>query len=58
MGDMTIPVPSGARVIAMELEGRRLAVRLALADGRTAVLLLDVDTGNSLGLLTFDPGTP
>lgn len=57
-GDLTVPVPTGARVLSMALNGRRLAVTLGLPDGRSAVLLIDADTGNRLGLLTLDPAAP
>lgn len=57
-GDLTVPVPSRARVLSTVLNGRRLAITLELPGGRTAVLLIDADTGDRLGLLTLAPAAP
>lgn len=52
-GVLDIPIPARSRVVAVEAEGRRLVVRLVLSGGGTAILLLDADTGDRLGLLTL-----
>ena len=54
-GVLDVPIPAGSRVVAVETDGRRLVVRLVLSGGGTAVLLLDADTGDRLGLLTLVP---
>lgn len=54
-GVLDVPIPARSRVVAVEVDGRRLVVRLVLSGGGTAILLLDADTGNRLGLLTLIP---
>lgn len=55
IGDLVIPLPAGARIVSTEIDGRRIAATLRLIDGGTAILLLDAETGETLGLLTFAP---
>lgn len=55
VGDHDIALPRGARLIGTALDGNRLALRLELADGRAAILLVDAGTGARLGLLTLTP---
>lgn len=54
-GELDIALPAEATVVDATLDGRRLALRLALGDGRSAILLVDAETGARLGLLTLTP---
>jgi hypothetical protein len=44
-------LPAGARVLAAELAGDRIMVRLALAEGGEALMLLDAASGAPLGTI-------
>mgnify|MGYP006274166805 CR=1 FL=1 len=46
-------LPAGARVLEMDLDGDRLAVRLELGDGRQAIQLFDARTGAALGTIAL-----
>ncbi len=48
-GDRVIDLPDGSEVIAMMAEGGRLMLRLRLANGRQRILVLDLETGKTLG---------
>lgn len=48
-GDREIDLPDGSEVIAMMAEGGRLMLRLRLANGRQRILVLDLETGKTLG---------
>ncbi len=52
--DRAIDIPYGARVYEMSAAGNRLVVRLKLQDGRDAVLMVDLATGERLGQITFE----
>ena len=52
-GMLDVVIPARSRVVDVQADGRRLVVRLALSGGGTAILLLDADTGQRLGLLTL-----
>jgi hypothetical protein len=52
--DRSIDIPFGARVHEMSATGERLVVRLKLQDGRDAVLMVDLATGERLGQITFE----
>ena len=52
-GALDVPIPARSRVVDVQSDGRRLVVRLVLSGGGTAILLLDADTGERLGLLTL-----
>ena len=54
-GALDVTLPARSRVVDVTSDGRRLIVRLILSGGGTAVLLLDADTGDRLGLLTLVP---
>lgn len=54
-GELTVQIPARSRVVDVQTDGRRLVIRLMLSGGGTAVLLLDADTGERLGLLTLTP---
>lgn len=46
-------LPTGARVLEMDLDGDRLAVRLELGNGRQAIQLFDARTGAPLGTIAL-----
>ncbi|NKB19545.1 MAG: hypothetical protein GKS01_03270 [Alphaproteobacteria bacterium] len=50
-GEKRIQVPKGAKITETILEGKRLIVRLELSDGAQAFLLIDVNTGQRIGLI-------
>jgi len=52
-GMLDVVIPARSRVVDVQADGRRLVVRLVLSGGGTAILLLDADTGQRLGLLTL-----
>lgn len=52
-GALDVAIPARSRVVDVQSDGRRLVVRLVLSGGGTAILLLDADTGERLGLLTL-----
>ena len=54
-GSVDVAIPARSRVTDVHSDGRRLVVRLTLSGGGTAVLLVDADTGDRLGLLSFVP---
>ncbi len=57
-GDRRVAIPAGAEVVGMAAAGGRLVLRLRLADGATALLMLDPATGRPLGRITFAPERP
>ncbi|MSP21226.1 MAG: hypothetical protein EXQ93_06890 [Alphaproteobacteria bacterium] len=46
-------LPAGARVLEMDLDGDRLAVRLDLGDGRQAIQMFDARSGAVLGVIAL-----
>lgn len=54
----TIDLPEGARVLSVDASGERLVIRLALAQGGEALLLVDPKTGARLGTIELRPGGP
>ena len=54
IGDRRIAIPSGAVAEDVTSDTRRLVVRLRLASGKTALLLIDAATGDKIGLITLD----
>ncbi|HUJ98785.1 MAG TPA: hypothetical protein VLV85_11105 [Stellaceae bacterium] len=55
-GRTVVDLPEGARVIAIELAGDRLVVRIGLAEGGEALILIDARTGARLGTIELRPG--
>lgn len=55
--DRVLDLPPGARVIAVEPAGERLVVRLALAGGGEALILIDARTGARLGTIELKPNS-
>ena len=56
-GDVTVPIPPGARVVEVTGDSKELRVLLDLPEGR-ALMLVDRKTGAVLGTLHFVPGAP
>ena len=54
-GERFVVIPRGAEAVETRLDGNRLVVRLRLADGAAALLMLDATTGERLGLVRLDP---
>ena len=54
LGDLDVPIPHGASVVAVTGGGRELQVLLETPEGR-AVMLVDRKTGKLLGTLRFVP---
>ncbi|HUC66733.1 MAG TPA: hypothetical protein VMA53_14945 [Stellaceae bacterium] len=50
-GRAVVDLPAGARVIAVEPAGDRLVVRIGLAEGGEALILIDARTGAKLGTI-------
>jgi len=44
-------LPAGSRIVGTELEGDRLVVHVALADGGEALYLFDARTGSALAVI-------
>jgi hypothetical protein len=53
-----IDLPAGARVLGSEAVGDRLAVRIALAEGGEALILIDPRSGARLGTIELRPAAP
>jgi len=53
-GDISILIPPGATAEEIVTDKARLVVRLLLADGSAALLLIDAATGKKLGMITLD----
>ncbi|HEV2547878.1 MAG TPA: hypothetical protein VGU20_11100 [Stellaceae bacterium] len=56
-GSAAVSLPAGARVLTTELAGDRVLVRLALAEGGEALLLVDAKSGTNLGIVYLLPAT-
>ena len=54
-GERAVAIPKGAEPLETRLDGGRLVVRLRLADGTSALLILDAASGEKLGLIRLDP---
>lgn len=52
----TVDLPPGARIIGTEEAGERLIVRIALAEGGEALILIDARNGLRLGTIELRPG--
>ncbi len=53
-----IDLPAGARVLGSDSVGDRLAVRIGLADGGEALILIDPRSGARLGTIELRPAAP
>ena len=54
-GERAVSIPKGAEPVETRLDGGRLVVRLRLADGASALLIVDAASGEKLGLIRLDP---
>ncbi len=54
-GDVSVDVPAGARVEETDLDGGRLVVRLAMPDGETRLIVIDLAHGAVLGSVRLRP---
>ncbi len=50
-GKATVTLPAGAKLVEMQAGGARIVLRLERADGGQLLLLLDADTGTTLGTI-------
>lgn len=57
IGNVDVPIPYGAKVVAVGGDGRELRVLLDLPEGRE-LMLVDRQTGGVLGTLHFVPRAP
>jgi hypothetical protein len=55
-GDRRVTMPAGATVQETTIGDGRIVVRLRLADGTAALLLIDAKNGDRLGLVRLDGG--
>jgi hypothetical protein len=53
-GEKRVQMPEGAKVVETIIDGIRLVVRLNLNDGGQALLLVDIGTGQRIGLIRLD----
>jgi len=51
----SVPVPPGARVAETIVAGRRMVIRLVLADDSQRYLVFDLDSGRRLGRIDLEP---
>ena len=51
-----VSLPAGARVAETVVAGRRMVVRLVLADDSQRYFVFDLDSGRQLGQIDFEPG--
>jgi hypothetical protein len=54
-GNRDISIPRGAEAVETRIDGDRALVRLKLADGNQAILIIDIATGDRLGLIRLEP---
>jgi hypothetical protein len=53
-GEKRIQISKGAKVLGTIIDGNRLVVRLDLSGGGQALLLVDITTGQQIGLIRLD----
>ena len=56
LGDVELALPPRARVMDMALDGNRLVLHLQLASRDRALMIIDLRTGKSEGLIRLVPG--
>ncbi len=54
--DAALALPRGAEILETALDGGRIALRLRLADGSTAIHVYDLDTGERAAVARIEPG--
>jgi len=52
---ISVSLPAGARVAETIVSGRRMVVRLVLADDSQRYLVFDLDSGRQLGRIDIEP---
>jgi hypothetical protein len=55
LGEITVALPSGARVISVSADAGRLYIHYEAPGGQPSVMVLDADSGNALGRVGFEP---
>ncbi|MDE0058430.1 MAG: hypothetical protein OXI22_17575 [Defluviicoccus sp.] len=53
--DAAFALPPGAEILETALDGGRIALRLRLADGSTAIHVYDLDTGERAAVARIGP---
>lgn len=53
--EAAIALPTGMRLVAVELDGERALLTLEDAEGRASLLLVDLGSGRRLGLYSLRP---
>lgn len=56
LGEIELALPPRARVVDMALDGRRLVLHLQLASRDRALMIIDLRSGKSEGLIRLVPG--
>lgn len=54
-GERRLRIPKGAKILDINLDSDRVVVTLDLIDGSQAILLINIVTGNRLGLIRLAP---
>lgn len=54
-GEVALQLPPRARILDMAMDQRRLVLHLQLAGRDKALMVVDLDTGRSLGLIRLEP---
>ncbi len=50
-GEKRVQMPAGAKILETSFDGNRMVLRLGLSDGEQALLLVDINTGQRIGLI-------
>lgn len=54
-GEVALQLPPRARILDMAMDQRRLVLHLQLAGRDKALMVVDLETGRSLGLIRLEP---
>lgn len=54
-GEVTLQLPPRARILDMAMDQRRLVLHLQLAGRDKALMVVDLESGRSLGLIRLEP---
>lgn len=55
-GEKRVQMPTGAKILETILDGNRVVLRLNLTDGEQALLLIDANSGQRIGLIRLGTG--
>ena len=58
IGERTVSLPEGGRVIGAAPGDGKLAVTIAMPDGSTRIELFDLSSGKSVGAIAIPPAAP